>query len=851
VALAQEAHALVQVDPKRAAALAERALELAEDAEAEVAARYALGWAQHALGEAVEGDATLRAGIRLARKSGDERGEGLLRRLLAVQLSLDGRHRAARRELDAALALLSGLDRAQSQVHRIEIVRRGARDDAELHRRVTSDAAAALRRLRREGDALWEARLRFNRGLLHTERGELARAESDIAVARSLYLRAGAEPAALNASAVLAHLTLARGDVLGCLRLLAPIDLSSLPAQVAYNVQKCRLLAFTQARLLPEARTAAEAWLALCDRTGGRDFVPEAMLDLASIALMAGDAGGSGRFAVSAMRSFAARGKPVEAALARATVLRARLAAGQTGPASVRGGRQVVRVLESAGWRREAARARLLVARLALAGGSVAVARRELTAAGRLRTLGLVNDRIELCHAQALLALAEARPWAAEKHLLRGVRLLDDYRAALGAVELRAASSSIGAEIAQDGLRVALASRRPERVLAWAERLRASALRLPPVRPPKDAKLQSLQTELRDAVTRKAVGAQARLETAIRTRSRLVDSVGDSQTESVGAEQAASMLGPRALVEYVELDGVLHALTLVDGRLALHELGASSADNELAWLSFALRQLARGRTDAGQRAAARDGARTAAAALDALLGAPLLPTIGAAPLVVVPTGALYGLPWGELPSLRGRAVTVVPSLAMWVDLARRPHSRRRKVAIVAGPRLRHAAAEARDLAELFPDAQVLQGRAATVTSTLQALDGAALAHLACHGHFRSDSPLFSSLELADGPLNVYDLQNLRRPPGIVVLSACDLALSRLHPGDELLGVAAALLGMGTSTIVASVVPVPDSAARRLMVAFHRGLMAGSPPAAALAKAQTAASMSGFVCLGLG
>jgi hypothetical protein len=449
LALAQEAHALVQVDPKQAAALAERALELAEDTEAEIAARYALGWALHALGKAVQGDATLRAGIRLARKSGDERGEGLLRRLLAFQLSVDGHHRAARRELDAALALLSGLDRAQSQVHRIEIVRRGARGDPELHRRLSSDAASALRRLRREGDAFWEARLRFNRGLLHKDRGELALAEADVARARALYAGAGAGPAALNASAVLAHVALLRGDVLGCLRLLALIDLSALPPVVAYNVQQCRLLAFTQARLLPEARTAGEAYVALCKRTGGHDFVPEATLDLATIALMAGDPGSATRLATTALRSFAARRKPVEAALAR---------------------------------------------------GSLTVARRELSLARRLRTLGLVNDRIELCHAQALLALAEARPRPAERHLLRGMRMLDEYRAALGAVELRAASSSLGTELARSGVRLALDSRRPEPVLAWTERLRANALRLPPVRPPADAKLQSLQSQLRDAV---------------------------------------------------------------------------------------------------------------------------------------------------------------------------------------------------------------------------------------------------------------------------------------------------------------------------------------------------------------
>src|SRR5205823_14328769 len=103
----------------------------------------------------------------------------------------------------------------------------------------------------------------------------------------------------------------------------------------------------------------------------------------------------------------------------------------------------------------------------------------------------------------------------------------------------------------------------------------------------------------------------------------------------------------------------------------------------------------------------------------------------------------------------------------------------------------------------------------------------------------------------DGPLNVYELQTLRQAPEIVVLSACDLALSGLHPGDELLGLAAALLGMGTRTIVASVVPVPDASARRLMLAFHEHLLAGHRPAAALAKAQARTAVAGFVCLGDG
>jgi CHAT domain-containing protein len=199
---------------------------------------------------------------------------------------------------------------------------------------------------------------------------------------------------------------------------------------------------------------------------------------------------------------------------------------------------------------------------------------------------------------------------------------------------------------------------------------------------------------------------------------------------------------------------------------------------------------------------------------------------------------------------------VAPSLTTWLRLAARAPVNRKKQSLVAGPGLRHADAEVRDLGTLLPDAIVLRREKATAAAALAALDGAALAHLACHGRFRSDSPLFSALELADGPLTALDLQSLRRAPDVLVLSACDLALSNRHPGDELLGLASALLAMGTRTIIASVVAVPDAHARRLMLAFHRELASGASPALALARAQAtlrgaAAALAGFVCLGSG
>jgi hypothetical protein len=864
LALAEEAYALVQARPRQALTLAERALAAARaerDGEAEVAALNALAWAQHVLGDK-RALPTARAGIRVAERNGDRRGVGLLRRRLALTLAFAGKTRAAQRELDAALPLLSGIERAESEVHRIGLHFAAHSSDPEKHRQLCADVAAALRVLRREQDTIWEARLLFNRSWLFISRGELGRAEADIRRAHELYTSLGAEAAALDAAVVIALLALYRGDLLGCLGDLAEIDATLRPGHLSYNLNECRANALVQARLLPEARAAFEAYADLCSRTGRGDYVPSAMLSLSAIAMMARDAPTARQFATKAARSFAARHKPANAALARTACLRAQLVEGSLRPSSLRAGLDAAAVLELAGWRRDALRTRLVVARVALALGARRTARRQLELARPIGSRGTVADRTELCLTRALLRVSEGDRAGAERLLAGGLRALEDYRAALGAVELRATASGIGTELSEQGLRIALESHDPRKILVWAERLRGNALRLPLVRPPADPQLRSLQADLRRTAARlrdaeesgkparDVAAGQARLEAAIRNRMRLVEGDGSGHSAIPGPRDSAPALGGRALVEYVQLDGALGGLTLVNGRLAFQELGPDTAASELEWLRFALARLARG-ADAPQRAAARDNAEASATALDRLLVEPLLPAIGDAELVLVPTGALHALPWGALPSLRGRPLSIAPSLSVWLELAARSRSRRRKTALVAGPRLRHSTAEVRELASLLPDSTLLQGDAATATAALSALDGAALAHLACHGRFRSDSPLFSSLELADGPLNVYELQSLKRAPDVVVLSACDLALSDRHPGDELLGLAAALLGMGTRTIVASVVPVPDAAARRLMVAFHRSLAGGDTPAVALAKAQARAPVPGFLCLGNG
>jgi len=78
----------------------------------------------------------------------------------------------------------------------------------------------------------------------------------------------------------------------------------------------------------------------------------------------------------------------------------------------------------------------------------------------------------------------------------------------------------------------------------------------------------------------------------------------------------------------------------------------------------------------------------------------------------------------------------------------------------------------------------------------------------------------------DGPLTVYDFEQLRRAPYRLVLSSCDSGVLAPVGADELLGLVSSLLPLGTAGIIAGVVPLNDQAVVPLMVTLHRYLRAG-------------------------
>jgi CHAT domain-containing protein len=219
-------------------------------------------------------------------------------------------------------------------------------------------------------------------------------------------------------------------------------------------------------------------------------------------------------------------------------------------------------------------------------------------------------------------------------------------------------------------------------------------------------------------------------------------------------------------------------------------------------------------------------------------------------VVLVPTGALHAVPWPLLPSVADRVSTVTPSARLWLRAGGRAGRTR---ALVVAHGVPGGSAEAEAVAACYPEADVLDGATATTGAVLDALAGVDVAHLAVHATFRADNPLYSSLQLADGPLLVHDLDRLRRTPPVVVLSACGAGQSSVDAGDELLGLTASFLRSGTTSLIASTLPVADELAPPLMAAFHHALRT-TRPAVALRRAGTDAPThagAAFTCFGRG
>ena len=472
--------------------------------------------------------------------------------------------------------------------------------------------------------------------------------------------------------------------------------------------------------------------------------------------------------------------------------------------------------------------------------------------------------------ARAELARAQGERRRALAEVRMGLSTLQQHRSRLGSVDLRAGVAALGRELATAGLDAAFGRGSPAAIFSWSERSRAQAFQIPPVHPPADseaadavAELRQLRHTMRAAEVERQPNAAARaraaeLERLIRERNWRVGGPGQA-VRVAGLSDVLCELATtrRTLVSFVARQGRLKALLLDGGLVRLVSLGEHAVVREAAARLVAdLDVLAAGGLPKPIENVIHASLRRNVNTVSEQVILPLGQSLADRDLVVVPTMELSSIPWGLLPPLRGRPVTVAASASAWLAARR---SAAKKVdrepgnppLFVAGPGLQYAEIEIEETARAYRGSRSLSGADATVAATLGGLDGAPIAHLAAHGHHERENVLFSCLELVDGPLMAYDIEQLTAPPRQVTLSACDVGRAVVRPGDEILGFTAALLYAGTESVVSSVAQVSHPGAVAVMTRYHRAVAAGIAPARALAEASNADPLAPFVCFGAG
>jgi len=623
------------------------------------------------------------------------------------------------------------------------------------------------------------------------------------------------------------------------------------------------------AGLAEEAATHLDEALPELRRLRGYQDLAEAEAVRAAAALMTGDRKTARKMADSARRRFLRRGTDSWAAIAALTRLRADVAlALDNGRPSIRLQARAVDLAAELGGLRlvdEASVARLLAIRLMLRRGDVADAEKQLDQVPNPRQVTPVDHRMlrRLCRAE--LAVAKGETAQAFSQARSGLAELSRVRDRMGGLELVSGTAVHGRELGELAVRLVVDQHgsRARQLFNWAERTRAQVYRYEPLPPLNDPVLTEkvqeyrlLSRSLREAErdgrpSRELRSRHAALQREV-MRLGWRDGPWGKPRPIAGFAEVAEQLGERVLVSFVASRQEMLAVVLMDGRAKLIHLGgvdeAAAAAGELRADLDALSPDYLAGSPIAEAIA--NSAQTRAARLDDQLVRPLAKLIGDRELVVIPTGALYAVAWGVLPSLRGHPVSVAPSATAWLAAMSTPSAAAGRTVLVGGPSLPAAQAEVGGLRKYHPEAVLLEGNEATVQAVLAALDGASLAHVAAHGSHEPENALFSQLELVDGALYAHETARLRRPPEHVVLAACELALSRIRPGDEALGFAGALLAAGGRTVTAAVSRVGDQAAAAAMADYHRLLAAGSPPATALAEAAATDPLRRpFVCLG--
>lgn len=314
-----------------------------------------------------------------------------------------------------------------------------------------------------------------------------------------------------------------------------------------------------------------------------------------------------------------------------------------------------------------------------------------------------------------------------------------------------------------------------------------------------------------------------------------------SKGEPFNADEAAELLDAgTALVEYYQTSDRLYIFVIAKGRGIFSFQVEADAGGEFERLSRLLQNLG-GDTvlDVRSHAFLKD-VRLPLSHFYRLFISPIEDELeDISRLIIVPHLFWHHLPFHALHDEdRGDYLTdrfkvgYAPSAEVLKYCRKKNDPDRRTAAIFANPTgdLPFAEEEAQKVAACFgTDAKVFRGKDATLKN-LESLEDTDIIHLACHGVFRADEPVFSHLLLADdnaglGACFLPDIFNLRlKTPTLVAVSAYESGLNLPSSGDDLIGFARGFFYAGAPSVVATLWRVNDKSTAYFMEEFYNGLI---------------------------
>ena len=304
-------------------------------------------------------------------------------------------------------------------------------------------------------------------------------------------------------------------------------------------------------------------------------------------------------------------------------------------------------------------------------------------------------------------------------------------------------------------------------------------------------------------------------------------------SSAASIEEIRTSLGPdMTLVEYFAIESTIHAAVVTTGSLKFVSL--APLDDVVPSLRLLKFQLSKAHLNEGYRERFGDALlRSVLRHLESLyakLIAPLEGLLEHQNLVLVPFGPLHSLPFhalydGKEYLIDRFAMCYAPSASIFAYklCSRASEDSPSMVFGISDSRTPHIQEEAEAVAKALPRSKLFLGPDATAQRLRDEGQWCRFIHIASHGHFRPDSPLFSAIQLGDGPLNLYDLYRINLHVEMLALSGCVTGMNAVEEGDELLGLTRGLLYAGACSLLLSLWDVDDRSTADFMKEFYGAL----------------------------